>query len=154
VSVYHTPLGPPAEQALASAFERMRSGPDADPRLVLQGRPVVARRRAGNVVWFDFATLCEGARSQRDYLELAEHYSVMIVSGVPELSAARSDAARRFTWLVDILYDHRVKLLVSAAAPPSLLYRAGANSHEFQRTASRLTEMQTREYMSERHVAG
>lgn len=151
LSVYHTPLSAAAEQALSVAFERMRSGPDDDPRMTILGRPLAARRRAGDVVWFDFATLCEGPRSQRDYLELAENFAVMLVSGVPRLSAAMADAARRFTWLVDILYDHRVKLLVSAAAPPAALYVSGANSGEFLRTASRLTEMQTREYMSEPH---
>ena len=105
------------------------------------------------MIWFDFADLCQGPRSQRDYLELAENYSVLLLSGVPQLTASMSDAARRFTWLVDILYDHRVKLLVSAAAPPGALYVFGAHSREFLRTASRLTEMQTREYMSEPHGA-
>lgn len=153
VSTYHTPADATAEHALAAAFERMRSGPDDDPRVMLLGRPVHARRRAGNAIWFDFATLCEGARSQRDYLELAERYSVMFVSGVPRLTAGMSDAARRFTWLVDILYDHRVKLLASADAKPEALYVSGPRANEFVRTASRLTEMQTREYMSEPHSA-
>ena len=153
VAAYHTPTGLAADRALAAAFERMRSGPDEDRHLAIDGRVLTARRRAGNAVWFDFGTLCEGPRSQRDYLFLAERFSVMLLSDVPELSAARSDAARRFTWLVDILYDHRVKLLLSAAAPPDALYRAGVNSHEFARTASRLTEMQTREYMSAPHTS-
>ncbi len=151
--VYYSPPGPAAERALAAAFERMRSGPDEDPRLALEGRVLSARRRAGNAVWFDFATLCEGARSQRDYLALAERFSVVFLSDVPQLGAARADSARRFTWLVDILYDHRVKLLVSAAARPDALYVSGVNSHEFLRTASRLTEMQTHDYMSEPHLA-
>ncbi|MDQ6619090.1 MAG: cell division protein ZapE [Pseudomonadota bacterium] len=153
VSTYHVPLGSAADRALAAAYERMRSGPDEDVRLLVQSRPLAARRRSGNAVWFDFTTLCEGPRSQRDYLELAEHFSVLFVSDIPRLAAAASDAARRFTWLVDILYDHRVKLLVSAAAAPAELYVSGPHSHEFMRTASRLTEMQTREYMSERHIA-
>ena len=153
VSTYHTPADASAEHALAAAFERMRSGPDRDTRVSLQGRPVTARHRAGNAIWFDFAALCEGPRSQRDYLELAETHSVVFVSGVPRLTAAMSDAARRFTWLVDILYDHRVKLLVSAAAPPDALYVSGPHAQEFVRTASRLTEMQTRAYMSEPHSA-
>lgn len=154
VDAYHTPLGPAAEQALHAAFERMRSGPDEDRQLIVDGRTIMARRRAGSVVWFKFATLCGGPRSQRDYLELAEHFPVMLLSGVPQPTAAMADSARRFTWLVDILYDHRVKLLLSAAAPASALYPAGAGSQEFQRTASRLIEMQTREYMSEPHLAG
>src|SRR5439155_4923645 len=74
VAVYHTPAGPVAERALAAAFERMRSGPDEDPHLVIEGRVLTARRRACNAVWFDFAALCEGPRSQRDYLQLAERF--------------------------------------------------------------------------------
>ncbi len=87
--------------------------------LAIEGRTLVARRRAGSAVWFDFATLCDGPRSQRDYLELARSFSVLLLSGVPRMTAAMGDRARRFTWLVDILYDHRVKLLVAAAAAPT-----------------------------------
>ena len=150
---YHVPPGGEADQALAAAFERMRSGPDEDPRLSIDGRLLTARRRAGSAVWFEFATLCGSARSQRDYLELAERFPVMLLSGIPQLTAATADSARRFTWLIDILYDHRVKLLVSAAAPPRELYLSGTHSQEFLRTASRLTEMQARDYMSEPHLA-
>lgn len=150
---YHTPLGPHAEAALAAAFERMRSGPDGNPHLAIEGRTLLARKCAGSAVWFDFATLCDGPRSQRDYLELARTFPVLILSGVPRMSAEMGDRARRFTWLVDILYDHRVKLLVSAETPPGELYREGPNSREFPRTVSRLVEMQTREYMALPHVA-
>ncbi|MEO5699585.1 MAG: cell division protein ZapE, partial [Casimicrobiaceae bacterium] len=140
VAVYHQPLSAAAERALADAFERMRSGPDEDPCFEVEGRMLTARRRAGNAVWFDFDALCDGPRSQRDYLALAERYSVVLLSGVPLLTPARADPARRFTWLVDILYDHRVKLLVTAAAPPGMLYVVGVNSREFLRTVSRLIE--------------
>ena len=132
----------------------MRAGPDEDPKLV--GRGPDARspgRRAGSAVWFEFATLCDGPRSQRDYLELACRFSVLFLSGIPRMTAEMGDRARRFTWLVDILYDHRVKLLASAAAPPDDLYREGPNSREFSRTVSRLVEMQTHDYMGEPHVA-
>jgi len=151
-SVYQTPLGPDADAALAAAFERMRSGPDEDPLLTIEGRPLPALRVAGSAAWFDFATLCEGPRSQRDYLELARSFPVLFLSGVPALSAEAGNSARRFTWLVDILYDHRVKLVISAAVPPDSLYRAGPNQREFARTVSRLIEMQSREYMSLPHV--
>jgi cell division protein ZapE len=104
-------------------------------------------------VWYDFATLCDGPRSQRDYLELACRFSVLFLSDIPRMTTEMGDRARRFTWLVDILYDHRVKLLASAAVPPWDLYTEGPNSQEFSRTASRLIEMQTREYMGEAHVA-
>jgi cell division protein ZapE len=150
---YHVPLGPEAEAALDEAFESMRSGPDEDPKLAIEGRTLVARRRAGSAAWFDFKALCDGPRSQRDYLELARRFPVLFLSGIPRMSAEMGDRARRFTWLVDILYDHRVKLLASAAAPPADLYREGPNSREFGRTVSRLAEMQTHDYMSEPHVA-
>ena len=104
-------------------------------------------------MWFAFAALCDGPRSQRDYLELARSYPVLLLSGVPAMTADMGDRARRFTWLVDILYDHRVKLLISAAVPPEGLYRDGPNCREFPRTVSRLVEMQSREYMAEPHIA-
>jgi cell division protein ZapE len=154
VQAYHVPAGPAADAAIGDAFERMRSGSDENPHMTIEARPVVARKRAGSAVWFDFAELCEGPRSQRDYLELAQRFAVLFVSGVPRMPAAMADAARRFTWLVDILYDHRVKLIVSAAALPGELYVEGAGSREFARTASRLAEMRTRQYMSEPHVPG
>ena len=153
VESFHVPDGPRADAVLERTFEAMRSGPDEEPRMMIEGRALVARRRAGSAVWFDFRTLCEGPRSQRDYLELARRFAVMFVSGIPVMSAQQGDIARRFTWLVDILYDHRVKLLASAEAPPSDLYRAGPNAHEFSRTVSRLAEMHTREYMALPHAA-
>jgi cell division protein ZapE len=153
VKTYHLPLGPESDAALEAAFESMRAGPDEDPRLAVEGRTLVARRRAGSAVWFEFAALCDGPRSQRDYLELARRFPVLFLSGIPQLTAEMGDRARRFTWLVDILYDHRVKLLASAAAPPDELYREGPNSGEFDRTASRLVAMQTHDYMGEPHVA-
>jgi cell division protein ZapE len=153
VETWHVPLSPDSEAALGSAFEAMRSGPDEGPKLVVEGRALVAKRRAGSAAWFDFATLCDGPRSQRDYLELACRFSVLFLSGIPRLTPDMGDAARRFTWLIDILYDHRVKLLASAAARPDDLYREGPNRREFGRTVSRLVAMQTREYMGEAHIA-
>jgi cell division protein ZapE len=153
VETFLVPTGLRADEILAQAFDAMRSGPDEDPKLQIEGRTLVARRRAGSAVWFDFATLCDGPRSQRDYLELARRFAVMFVSDVPVMSAQQGDLARRFTWLVDILYDHRVKLLASAAAPAAELYPAGPNAQEFPRTVSRLAEMRTRDYMSLPHAA-
>jgi cell division protein ZapE len=151
---YYAPLSQEVDQELAERFERMRPGPDEDPRLAIEGRTLRARKRAGSLVWFDFAALCEGPRSQLDYLELARRFAVVILSGVPRLSPDMGNAARRFTWLVDVLYDHRVKLLLSAAVPAEDLYREGPNSQEFPRTVSRLIEMRTREYMALPHQAG
>lgn len=152
--VYYTPLSDEVDSELAARFERMRPGPDEDLWLSIDSRALKARARAGSLVWFDFATLCDGPRSQLDYLELARRFAVIIVSGVPRLTPDMGDAARRFTWLVDVLYDHRVKLLVSAAVPAEELYREGPNSQDFPRTASRLIEMRTREYMALPHQAG
>ena len=115
---------------------------------------MLARRRAGSAVWFEFAALCDGPRSQRDYLEIARRFAVVMVSGIPALGPATADQARRFTWLVDILYDHDVKLVASAAAEPDALYREGPAAHEFPRTASRLVEMRTRDYMARPHASG
>ena len=151
--VFHTPVDVAAEKAMASMFDAMASGPDESPTLVIENRTMRARRRAGSAIWFDFEDLCEGPRSQRDYLELARRFAVMLVSGVPKMDRSRADAARRFTWLVDILYDHRVKLVLSAAAPAESLYVEGPNAQEFPRTVSRLAEMRSHDYMALAHAS-
>ncbi|MGH6623558.1 MAG: cell division protein ZapE [Burkholderiaceae bacterium] len=147
IDAYLTPWGPAADEKLAAAFERIAESEDDDPVLTIETRKLRARRRAGGVVWFDFAVLCGGPRSQNDYLEIAARFHTVLLSNVPRLSAGQASEARRFTWLVDVLYDHRTKLLVSAEVRPEELYAAGALSNEFQRTASRLIEMQSREYL-------
>ena len=148
VKVYHTPLGPEADAQMLAAFEQLAEVRDEDPRLHIEQREIVARRRAGGVVWFDFAQLCGGPRSQNDYLELASRFHTVLLSDVPEMSPRLASEARRFTWLVDVLYDRRVKLMLSAAVEPELLYTEGPLCHEFPRTASRLQEMQTAAYLS------
>jgi cell division protein ZapE len=130
----------------------MRSSPEESTHLTVEARQLVAKRRAGSLVWFDFRTLCDAPRSQRDYLELARRFSVMFLSNVPQMGPDAADQARRFTWLVDILYDHRVKLVASAAVPAEALYVTGRNAGEFARTVSRLAEMRTRDYMALPHV--
>ncbi|HTQ00878.1 MAG TPA: cell division protein ZapE [Casimicrobiaceae bacterium] len=152
VSAFHVPAGAAADAAMERAFEAMRTGPDESPHLTIEGRALHARRRAGSAVWFDFAALCDGPRSQRDYLELAQRFAVLFLSGIPVMKAEQADLARRFTWLVDILYDHRVKLVASAEAPAEALYVAGRNVFEFPRTVSRLTEMRTHDYMALPHA--
>jgi cell division protein ZapE len=153
VEAFHVPAGAAADAAMARAFEAMRTGPDESPHLTIEGRPLLAKRRAGSAIWFDFHALCDGPRSQRDYLELAQRFAVLFLSGVPVLRADQGDLARRFTWLVDILYDHRVKLVASADAPADELYLHGRNAQEFPRTVSRLTEMRTRDYMALPHAS-
>lgn len=157
VESYYTPIEAGTDGRLAAWFDRLATGPDESAKLSIDGRPLLARRRAGNAVWFDFATLCDGPRSQRDYLELARRFAIVFVSGVPQMGPGTADQARRFTWLVDILYDHRVKLIVSAAVPAESLYVDGQNAQEFSRTVSRLIEMRSRAYMAEapiRNAAG
>jgi cell division protein ZapE len=153
VETFLVPHAARAEAAMAAAFDAMRSGPDESTKLMIEGRTLTARRCAGSAVWFDFAALCDGPRSQRDYLELAQRFAVMFLSDVPVMTAAQGDLARRFTWLIDILYDHKVKLIASAAAQTPALYVAGPNAQEFPRTVSRLTEMRTHDYMALAHAA-
>ena len=147
IDAYLTPGGAPADATLRKAFERIAEADDDDPVLEIEARRIRARRRAGGVVWFDFAVLCGGPRSQNDYLEIAAQFHTVLLSNVPRMSAGQASEARRFAWLVDVLYDHRVKLIVSAEAPPEQLYVAGALSNEFARAASRLHEMQSAEYL-------
>jgi cell division protein ZapE len=148
VELYHTPLGPAADAAMNETFERLAEAKDENPVLRIEHREIRARRRAGGVVWFDFRVLCGGPRSQNDYLELAAQFHTLLLSGVPQMSPRLASEARRFTWLVDVLYDRRVKLIVSAAVEPEALYTEGPLVHEFPRTASRLREMRSREYLA------
>ena len=147
VAAYHHPLDDTAQQALEHAFARIAESAEDDPELDIEGRKLCALRRAGGVVWFDFPTLCGGPRSQNDYLELASRFHTLILSDVPVMTANMGSEVRRFIWLIDVLYDHRIKLLLSAAVPMEALYTAGSLSMEFQRTLSRLMEMQSDEYM-------
>jgi cell division protein ZapE len=148
VELYHTPLGPEADARMTEAFERLAESRDEDPVLLIESREIRARRRAGGVVWFDFKTLCGGPRSQNDYLEIASQFHTVLLSGVPHMPVNMASEARRFTWLVDVLYDRRVKLILSAEVAPELLYTEGPLAHEFPRTASRLNEMRSADYVA------
>jgi cell division protein ZapE len=147
VAAYHAPLGPVADRALRDAFSKIAEVADEPPYVHIEGRKINCLRRAGGVVWFDFSALCGGPRSQNDYLEIAVRFHTVILSGIPRMSAAMSSEARRFTWLIDVFYDHKVKLLMSAEVAPDELYKEGMLAHEFSRTVSRIIEMQSREYM-------
>jgi cell division protein ZapE len=148
VKLYHAPLGESAEAALKQAFDELAEARDESPLLHIEHRELRALRRAGGVVWFDFATLCGGPRSQNDYLELAQQFHTLILSNVPQMPPRLASEARRFTLLVDVLYDRRVKLIMSAAVPAEELYTEGPLAHEFPRTVSRLQEMQSAEYLA------
>lgn len=153
VDLYITPNGADADAKLSQTFERLAESQDEDPVMTIEARQISAKRRAGGVVWFDFKTLCGGPRSQNDYLEIASQFHTVILSDVPHMPVRMASEARRFTWLVDVLYDRRVKLVLSAAVPAEELYTEGPLSHEFPRTVSRLTEMQSAEFLAlERRV--
>jgi cell division protein ZapE len=148
LKLYHMPLGEAADAAMTDAFERLAEARDEDPVLNIESRQIRARRKAGGVVWFDFKTLCGGPRSQNDYLEMASQFHTVLLSDVPHMPVRMASEARRFTWLVDVLYDRRVKLIISAAVPPEALYTEGPLAHEFPRTISRLNEMQSTQYLA------
>lgn len=152
--LYHCPLDEQADQSLEQSFSSLAPEPGrADVALDIEGRTIRARRCAEDVAWFEFAELCEGPRSQNDYIELAREFHAVLLGNVPVFTPASDDAARRFMNLVDEFYDRNVKLVVSAAAPPDALYRGTRLAFEFQRTASRLVEMQSHEYLGRPHRA-
>jgi cell division protein ZapE len=147
VQFYHWPLDDKAEAALTEAFTRLADRPPQEPLLYIEHREIRPKALAGAVVWFDFVTLCGGPRSQNDYLELANRFHAVILSGVPRMGPRLASEAHRFTWLIDVLYDHRVKLIISAECPPEELYTQGVLANEFHRTVSRILEMQSRAYL-------
>ncbi len=150
--VYLTPPGPQAERGLAALFDSLARGPmQQGGTLQINGREIPVRRTARTVVWFDFAALCEGPRGTADYIELAREFPAILISEVPQFTPTSEDAARRFVQLIDELYDRRVKVALSAAAPAIELYDGKRLRAEFARTASRLIEMQSAEYLSQPH---
>jgi cell division protein ZapE len=148
VEVYHCPLGEQAEAAMERAFDALAEARDETPVMNIEHREIRAVRRAGGVVWFDFRTLCGGPRSNHDYLEIASRFHTVLLSNVPQMPPRMASEARRFTWLVDVFYDRRVKLVLSAAVAPEALYNEGPLAHEFPRTVSRLREMQSAEFLA------
>jgi cell division protein ZapE len=157
LKVYHVakPGARDDEAEMARIFAALKDVEEETHELDVEGRRIAYRKRAGGLVWFDFAVLCGGPRSYTDYVDLARRFHTVILSGVPKLSAKASDAARRFTWLVDVFYDDRVKMVVAAEAQPEDLFIGGQDAGgdlkttaaEFQRTASRLHEMQSVAYL-------
>ena len=148
VNLYHTPLGAKADNEMTDAFNRLAESQNDNPVLHIESRQIQARRKAGGLVWFDFKILCGGPRSQNDYLEIATQFHTVLLSGVPAMPPRMASEARRFTWLIDVLYDRRVKLIMSAEVAPEALYTEGPLAHEFPRTISRLNEMQSAEFLA------
>lgn len=151
-TTYHVPLGEAAEAMLAHHFSLICPHPQTrKAELAVLGRHIPVRAVGGNVAWFDFSVLCGPERSQQDYLELASHFETLLVSGIPILDQSQDDAARRLIHLVDIAYDHRLKLIITAQAPPQSLYQGERLRFEFNRTASRLHEMSSMAYLAQSH---
>jgi cell division protein ZapE len=150
--VYRTPPDAHAERALMAIFHRVASGREReDFILTLNERPVRVKREADGAIWFDFEAICEGPRGVADYIELARSYHTLLISGVPEFTPQTEDAAQRFVELVDELYDHGVKLVLSAAVPIVDLYDGRRHRAMFARTESRLIEMQSEDYLGREH---
>lgn len=150
--LYHSPLDKQADISLADSFAKLSPEPgQSEVTLDIEGRPVKARFVADDVAWFDFPALCDGPRSQNDYIELSRIYHAVLISNIPQMGAKNDDQARRFINLVDEFYDRHVKLVVSAAVPLESLYAGGRLEFEFQRTVSRLLEMQSHEYLAREH---
>ena len=155
IAVYHAPLGPRATAALDSVFEQLTEGAVAAPDEVLvTGRVLAVPLAARGVARFGFAELCEQPLGPGDYLALARKFHTLLLGGVPVLQPDKRDVARRFMTLIDALYEHRVKLIVAAEAPPERLYSAGDGGFEFTRAVSRLQEMRSKEYIALEHLSG
>ncbi len=152
--LYHSPLDEQADASLMESFRSLVPAEEeicADQVLEVEGRPIRARYLGEDVAWFDFLALCDGPRSQNDYIELAREFHAVVLSNVPPLGRTNDDQARRFINLVDEFYDRRVKLVVSAARPLTALYNEGRLAFEFERTVSRLLEMQSHDYLAQPH---
>jgi len=150
--LYHYPLDQEANESLQRSFDALAPEPGQQwERLEINGRYLSSRCVADDVVWFEFAELCDGPRSQNDYIELARTYHAVLLGNVPAMGAVSDDQARRFISLIDEFYDRNVKLVMSAEVPLLELYSGGRLEFEFQRTSSRLQEMQSHEYLSRSH---
>ena len=149
--VYHYPLGEAAHRALDATFGQLTDFATGErTSLTVKGRSLMVPRAARNVAWFGFADLCAQPLGAADYLAIAERFAAVIVEGIPRLPRERRDEARRFNILIDALYEARTLVIASAEAPPDEIYITGDGTFEFQRTVSRLTEMQSEDYIANR----
>ena len=152
---WHVPADRFADRALDEAFDDLTHGfPPGPETLTVMGRKVVVPLAANGVARFDFNTLCNTALGAGDYLAIARAFHTLVLDGIPRLSPENFDQARRFIVLVDNLYEQRVKLVASADAPPDQLYQRGENAKMFERTASRLDEMQSADWLEQVHLVG
>lgn len=151
--IFFTPANEENEAKLAQLFKEMTGITDLNPGTsTIHGRDIPHKAESGRAVWFDFRALCFGLRSQSDYLYLAEHYEMVFLSGLEKLSPQEKAEARRLTWLIDVLYDFRVKLCATGAVDVNHIYTEGDFAEEFTRTASRMVEMQSEVYLEQPHL--
>lgn len=151
--VFYIPANEENERKLADLFTQVTAGQVERPsEIEIHGRMLRCKKRTDKAIWFDFRMLCFGPRSQADYLYLSEHYEMIFVSGIEKLSQAERAEARRLTWLIDVMYDYRVKFCATCDVPVGEIYVEGDFAQEFVRTASRLTEMQSQEYLNLPHL--
>lgn len=151
--VFYIPANDENERKLADLFTQVTAGQVERPsEIEIHGRMLRCKKRTDKAIWFDFRMLCFGPRSQADYLYLSEHYEMIFVSGIEKLSQAERAEARRLTWLIDVMYDYRVKFCATCDVPVGEIYLEGDFAQEFVRTVSRLTEMQSQEYLNLPHL--
>ena len=150
--IFHSPLDAAADRVMTASFNRMAAECELNHELSINNRNFYARRRGDGVIWFDFDELCDKPRGSIDYIEIARAFNTVVLTNMPQLNEDDSNAARRFVTMVDEFYDRNVKLLISAAAPIKDLYTGQRLSFEFQRTTSRLTEMQSHNYLAKPHL--
>jgi cell division protein ZapE len=151
---YHYPLTDENLELMQTAFETLTSHEPWEAGFItINSRKIPVKQIADGVVWFDFNALCDSPRSQADYIEIACHHHSVLLSGLPAMGDMENDAARRFLNLVDVFYDHRVKLIIAAAVPVEKIYTGRRLAFEFQRATSRLIEMQSENYLGRRHQA-
>jgi len=150
--IFHSPLDAAADRVMTASFNRMAAECELNHELSINNRDFYARRRGDGVIWFDFDELCDKPRGSIDYIEIARAFNTVVLTNMPQLNEDDSNTARRFVTMVDEFYDRNVKLLISAAAPIKELYTGQRLSFEFQRTTSRLTEMQSHHYLAKPHL--
>lgn len=154
LKMYHCPLGEAATGELEKAFANLTEGAVAHlESLSVKGRDLTFDTCARDVVWTDFSTLCEQPLGAEDYIRIAQRFHTVILDGVPKLDETKRNEAKRLMLLIDALYEHKVKLIMAASAPPHEIYNQGTHAFEFERTVSRLMEMQSGDYMEAPHRA-
>ena len=153
MKVYHAPLGAASSQALATIFHDLTDGAAGEEdELLLKGRSVIVPRAARGVAWFPFEDLCAKPLGAADYIALATHFHTVIIDGVPRFTEAKRNESKRFITLIDALYEHKTFAVIAAEAPADRLHTADSHAFEFERTVSRLMEMQSADYLSRHHL--